>query len=197
MLAIGFIETKGMIPAIEAADAMLKAADVRLLEKNLVGGGLVTITVAGEVSAVQASVDAAVACISRIQGATLVSRHVIPRPDGEISRILATSPRLENVETPESHKEDAALAEPGPEADGKAVFDAPSAVLEHSDPAPADPDGEQRSTNMAQLKKMSLNKVRQFARTVEGIALTRQQISVSGKKILLEAIENAYRQMKE
>ena len=59
MLALGLVETRGLIAAIEGADAMLKAADVRLLEKNLATGGLVTITIAGEVSAVQASVDAA------------------------------------------------------------------------------------------------------------------------------------------
>lgn len=55
MLALGLVETRGLLAAIEGADAMLKAADVRLLEKNLATGGLVTITIAGEVSAVQAS----------------------------------------------------------------------------------------------------------------------------------------------
>ena len=57
MLALGLVETRGLIGAIEAADAMLKAADVRLLEKSLASGGLVTITIAGEVAAVQSSVD--------------------------------------------------------------------------------------------------------------------------------------------
>lgn len=92
MLALGLVETRGLLAAIEGADAMLKAADVRLLEKNLASGGLVTITVAGEVSAVQASVDAARACILRIAGAELVSTHVIPRPDEELTGILLLDP---------------------------------------------------------------------------------------------------------
>lgn len=93
MLALGLVETKGLLAAIEGADAMLKAADVRLLEKNLAGGGLVTITIAGEVSAVAASVSAAVAAIERICPAALVSRHVIPRPDAELAGIIALKPR--------------------------------------------------------------------------------------------------------
>lgn len=89
MMALGLIETKGLLPAIEAADAMLKAADVCLLEKNLASGGLVTITIGGEVSAVQASIDAASAAVGRIAGAVLVSRHVIARPDVELEKIIA------------------------------------------------------------------------------------------------------------
>lgn len=97
MTAIGFIETWGLVPAIEAADAMLKAADVRILERNQVGSGLVTITVAGTVSAVQASVDAATAAVGRIQGGVLVSRHVIARPDREVAAVIRTSPAVEQA----------------------------------------------------------------------------------------------------
>lgn len=93
MTALGLIETKGLLAAIEGADAMLKAADVVLLEKNLASGGLVTISIAGEVAAVKAAVDAAVASIQRISAAALVSQHVIPRPDAELSKVLATNPR--------------------------------------------------------------------------------------------------------
>lgn len=76
MLALGLVETKGLVGAIEAADVMLKAADVRLLEKSLASGGLVTITIAGEVSAVQSSVEAARAAVDRLDGAVL---HFLPR----------------------------------------------------------------------------------------------------------------------
>jgi microcompartment protein CcmL/EutN len=89
MKALGMIETRGLLAAIESADAMLKAADVALLEKNLAGGGLVTISVAGEVAAVQAAVDAAALSVGRIAGATLVSRHVIARPDAGLAAVLA------------------------------------------------------------------------------------------------------------
>jgi microcompartment protein CcmL/EutN len=93
MSAIGFIETRGLLAAIEAADVMLKAASVRLLGRNLAGGGLVTVSVAGEVAAVSSSVDAAAAAVLRIRGTALVSRHVIARPDAELARVIAIRPR--------------------------------------------------------------------------------------------------------
>ncbi|MDR1773155.1 MAG: BMC domain-containing protein, partial [Hungatella sp.] len=71
MQALGFIETKGVLVAIEAADAMLKAADVSLLEKTKVGGGLVAVTVTGDVAAVKAAVDAGAAAVERINDAAL------------------------------------------------------------------------------------------------------------------------------
>lgn len=80
MQAIGLIETKGLIASIESADVMLKAADVKLVSKTLVGGGLVTITVEGDVAAVKASVDAAVSSVERLGMDLLISNHVIPRP---------------------------------------------------------------------------------------------------------------------
>ena len=80
MQAIGLIETKGLIASIESADVMLKAADVKLISKTLVGGGLVTITVEGDVAAVKASVDAAVSAVERLGMDLLISNHVIPRP---------------------------------------------------------------------------------------------------------------------
>lgn len=108
MTALGFIETEGLVGAIECADAMLKAADVRLLEKTCVGAGLVTITVTGEVSAVKASIDAGAAAIKRINGSKLVSEHVIARPDTELENIIST-----RVLTPEeAPAETSAVEEP-------------------------------------------------------------------------------------
>lgn len=82
MQALGMIETKGTLAAVEAADAMLKAADVALLEKTKVGGGLVTVTVTGDVAAVTAAVDAGAAAVERLGSDCLRTRHVIPRPMG-------------------------------------------------------------------------------------------------------------------
>ena len=84
MQALGMIETKGTLAAVEAADAMLKAADVALLEKTKVGGGLVTVTVTGDVAAVTAAVDAGAAAVERLGSDCLSARHVIPRPHGEL-----------------------------------------------------------------------------------------------------------------
>ena len=85
-IALGMIETRGLIGSIEAADAMVKAADVTLIGKVHVGGGLVTVMVRGEVGAVQAAVDVGAAAAQRV--GNLISQHVIPRPHGEVEGIL-------------------------------------------------------------------------------------------------------------
>lgn len=86
--ALGMIETKGLVGAVEAADAMLKAANVTLVGKEKVGGGLVTVLVRGDVGAVKAATDAGAAAAERV--GELVSIHVIPRPHGEVESILPT-----------------------------------------------------------------------------------------------------------
>ncbi|WP_319583553.1 BMC domain-containing protein [uncultured Pseudodesulfovibrio sp.] len=140
MTAIGFIETWGLVPAVEAADAMLKAADVRLLERTQVGSGLVTITVAGTVSAVQASVDAAAAAIGRIEGGVLVSRHVIARPDEEVASVIRTCPVAE------------ARAE-APVAQAAPVAETPAPIQRRS---------------ASELKKMKVAELRKLARSLTG-----------------------------
>lgn len=84
--ALGMIETKGLVGAIEAADAMVKAANVTLVGKELVGGGLVTVMVRGDVGAVKAATDAGAAAAERV--GNLISVHVIPRPHSEVDNIL-------------------------------------------------------------------------------------------------------------
>ena len=84
--ALGMIETKGLVASIEAADAMVKAANVTLIGKEHVGGGLVTVMVRGDVGAVKASVDAGAAAAERV--GELVSIHVIPRPHTDVEKIL-------------------------------------------------------------------------------------------------------------
>jgi microcompartment protein CcmL/EutN len=100
MQALGLIETKGLIAAIEGADAMLKAADVSLLEKTIVGAGLVTIAVTGDVAAVKAAVEAGGAAVRMINGALLVSQHVIPRPHEEIDTIIGPGKDPQDAEDP-------------------------------------------------------------------------------------------------
>ena len=92
-LALGMIETKGLVGSIEAADAMVKAANVTLIGKVLVGGGLVTVMVRGDVGAVKAAVDAGAAAAERV--GELLSIHVIPRPHSDVEFIL---PKLEDNE---------------------------------------------------------------------------------------------------
>src|SRR5947207_6528138 len=84
--ALGLIETKGLVGAIEAADAMVKAASVKLVGKEKVGGGYVTVMVRGDVGAVKAATDAGAAAAERV--GELVSVHVIPRPHADLEIIL-------------------------------------------------------------------------------------------------------------
>jgi ethanolamine utilization protein EutM len=86
MQALGMIETKGLVASIEAADAMVKAANVVLIGKEQVGGGLVTVMVRGDVGAVKAAVDAGAAAAERV--GELISIHVIPRPHSDVEMIL-------------------------------------------------------------------------------------------------------------
>jgi len=212
MTALGLIETKGLLAAVEGADAMLKAADVRLLERNLVGGGLVTITVAGEVSAVSASVEAAVAAIGRIDGTALVSGHVIARPDAEIATILALHPATGAAQ--------AAVCRASAEPCGKAAVQATAGTsvettagmsVETSVETPVKAIAPAKGGKSAgkgseaaparheisQLKKMNVGRLRQVARSLKGISLTADELTTAAKKDLIDAIINAYRQIEE
>lgn len=90
MIALGLIETKGLVGSVEAADAMCKAAKVTLLGKEISGAGLVTVMVRGEVGAVKAAVEAGAAAAKRV--GQLVSQHVIPRPAGDLERFIPPVP---------------------------------------------------------------------------------------------------------
>jgi ethanolamine utilization protein EutM len=84
--ALGMIETKGLVGAVEAADAMVKSARVTLIGKERIGGGLVTVMVRGDVGAVKAAVEAGSIAAKKV--GQLVSVHIIPRPDEQVEGIL-------------------------------------------------------------------------------------------------------------
>lgn len=208
MTALGMIETKGLLTAIEGADAMLKAADVRLLEKHLASGGLVTITVAGEVSAVRAAVDAGVSAIRRINEASLVSDHVIARPDSSLDCVVALSPKQPEVVAPQTPVQEEAV-QAQPEADSAEAVQ-PEQVAEESaeavETAPvATPEPlaesaakvEQVRYEISQLKKMNVSKLRQIARGISNLSIAREAVKSANKKDLIEAIINSYRQIEE
>jgi len=89
------IETRGLVAAIEAADAMVKAAKVRLMGLQKAKGGLITVMVAGDVGAVKAATDAGAAACGRV--GEMISAHVIPRPHGDIDKALPASPESRSV----------------------------------------------------------------------------------------------------
>lgn len=84
--ALGMIETKGLVGSIEAADAMVKAANVTLVGKEYIGAGYVTVMVRGDVGAVKAATDAGAAAARRV--GELIAVHVIPRPHTEVEKVL-------------------------------------------------------------------------------------------------------------
>ena len=86
LIALGMVETRGLVGAVEAADAMVKAANVVLIGSEYVGGGYVTVLVRGDVGAVKAATDAGAAAAKRV--GELVSVHVIPRPHSDVEMIL-------------------------------------------------------------------------------------------------------------
>lgn len=218
MMALGFIETKGLLASIEGADAMVKAANVSLLSKTLIGAGLVTITVGGDVASVRAAVDAGAAAIRRIEGTALVSEHVIARPDNELTHILSvtapadeTAPEAAPVVVEATHTEVAPLpaeeeqAKSEPEVSVAAEITPAEQVEEQpvsgqQEITPEEPALEAASSetpDISQLKKMTVSKLRQIARSLDNIALTRNEIKSVKKKALVAAIINAYRQIEE
>ena len=84
--ALGMVETRGLVGAIEAADAMVKSANVQLVGKEQIGGGLVTVMVRGDVGAVKSATEAGAAAAEKV--GELISVHVIPRPHSEVEIIL-------------------------------------------------------------------------------------------------------------
>ena len=86
--ALGIIETRGLVAAIEAADAMLKAANVQLVGTEKIGSGLVSVMVRGDVGAVKSAVEAGEANASRL--GEIIATHVIPRPHGDVEKIIPT-----------------------------------------------------------------------------------------------------------
>ena len=86
--ALGMIETRGLVAAIEAADAMVKAANVELVGREKIGSGLVSVMVRGDVGAVKAAVEAGRCAAQKI--GEIIATHVIPRPHGDVEKILPT-----------------------------------------------------------------------------------------------------------
>ena len=84
--ALGMVETRGLVAAIEAADAMVKAANVQLIGSEKIGSGLVSVMVRGDVGAVKAAVEAGSATASRL--GEVIATHVIPRPHSDVEQIL-------------------------------------------------------------------------------------------------------------
>lgn len=188
MKALGMIETRGLVASIEAADAMVKAANVTLTCKEHVGGGLVTVMVRGDVGAVKAAVDAGAAAAERV--GELVSVHVIPRPAGDLEPILGGSGPEEAEPSPRPPvpaPAPAPVPEPEPEPEPVASEEAP--VEETAEPeeetGTADPDHLYTEEEMA---GMTVAQLRTAARTIRIDNMTKKEIRFAKKDELVEAI---------
>ena len=168
MKALGMIETRGLVASIEAADAMVKAANVTLQCKEHVGGGLVTIMVRGDVGAVKAATDAGAAAAERV--GTLISVHVIPRPHEELAEILGHIPaEPDQPVPPEPEPEEGEPLEPEEQESDGAVMEPASLTTE-------------------ELEHMAVVKLRAVARQIGLTSMTRKEIRFAKKEELLAAI---------
>ena len=186
MKALGMIETRGLVASIEAADAMVKAANVTLTCKEHVGGGLVTVMVRGDVGAVKAAVDAGAAAAERV--GELVSVHVIPRPHEELEGILTTpapvtptpKPPREPEETPPAPVSPPPVPQPEPQPDPEV-------------PAEEEKAEEGEAVQLSDLtdevlEAMPVVKLRSVARSVGLDTMTRKEIRFAKKEELVAAI---------
>jgi len=216
MQALGLIETHGLLPAIECADVMLKTAQVELVGKTLVGGGLVTITVTGDVGAVKAAVEAGATAVEKIGHLSLISRHVIPRPHPELESMLLEGanpigeqpspvPQLEKSsilpDLDPTTKENEPLANQG----------IPTERIEKAKPLKESTKSEQimlkqlrkegvdafvqeygleKSLNV--LKTLSVVKLRNLARDYKELGLVGRAISKANKDLLIQKLKGFY-----
>ena len=186
MKALGMIETRGLVASIEAADAMVKAANVTLTCKERVGGGLVTVMVRGDVGAVKAAVDAGAAAAERV--GELVSVHVIPRPHEELEGILTTPAPVTPTPKPPREPEE---APPAPVSPPPAPQPEPQPDPEVSAEEEKAEEGEavQLSDLTDEvLEAMPVVKLRSVARSVGLDTMTRKEIRFAKKEELVAAI---------
>ena len=186
MKALGMIETRGLVASIEAADAMVKAANVTLTCKEHVGGGLVTVMVRGDVGAVKAAVDAGAAAAERV--GELVSVHVIPRPHEELEGILTTPAPVTPTPKPPREPEEAPPAPVSP----------PPVTQPEPQPDPEVPAEEEKAEEGEAvqlsdltdevLEAMPVVKLRSVARSVGLDTMTRKEIRFAKKEELVAAI---------
>ncbi len=159
-LALGLVETRGLVAAIEAADAMTKAAEVQLVGKDKADAGLITIKIVGDVAAVRSAVDAGSAAAARV--GQLVSSHVIPRPADDIEWLIYNSV-LAKQEVEVNSEEEKNNTLPFITATNKEEF-------------------------QRELENLNVHELRKYARTIEELPLLGRAISVAHRNELIDAI---------
>jgi ethanolamine utilization protein EutM len=178
--AFGMVETRGLVGAIEAADAMVKTSNVRLVGKERTDPAMITIKIIGETAAVQSAVEAGAAAAKRV--GQLVSQHVIPRPAEGVEDLIFANSIL-------SESEIASLMNGSEQATSS--NDAVLELGDEGDVAFSPPQATQQDAYLAELMAMTVHERRSYARSVEGLAIFGRAISKANKDQLLEELVKA------
>jgi ethanolamine utilization protein EutM len=183
--ALGLIETRGLVGAIEAADAMVKAANVQLVGKELVDAALITVKIVGETAAVRSAVDAGSAAAKRV--GQLVSSHVIPRPSDEIEDLIfaKASRSRQDIEVHLPTQPSAPSTPPGEEKQQENEGTSTTAQ------PPALQLSENEAEYLQQLQSMTVHQLRSYARQVQGLSIYGRQISRANKDQLIAELMKA------
>ncbi len=191
-LAVGLIETRGLVAAVEACDAALKSADVKLISIDRADAGLMTVKVVGEVAAVQSAVDAGRLAAARV--GTLVAAHVIPRPDAGLHDELiyvAVRPRKKNqaqsTSRTQSAKNQAQSTSRTQSASTISETTSSSSISQLSKPTPPQPTSAVSGSQPLpeHLASMTVQELRRYARTLPNFPIQGREISRAGKATLL------------
>lgn len=184
--ALGLVETRGLIGAIEAADAMCKAANVKLIGREKTNPALITVQIIGETAAVKTAVEAGAAAAARV--GELVSTHVIPRPDLQLGMILSVSANGETTKSREQKVEPVALkkASVPEEATRKAPERAKTSAVLPNQPAPVKKVVNTFAVNDPQLIDMKVTDLRTLARATQDFPIKGRDISKANKEELLK-----------
>lgn len=201
--ALGMVETRGLIASIEAADAMVKAANVQLLGKERADAGLITILISGETAAVKSAVDAGAAAAQRV--GELVSTHIIPRPDDQIGIIVSINSYAETIRsepkpTPEiksgrrkrqiqiekKTEETEPISKPSSSSTIERLKEeALGITLAIEKPGKTKTKSESKFS-MAELEVMNVHQLRRFARDFESFPIKGREISRANRGELLD-----------
>jgi microcompartment protein CcmL/EutN len=196
--ALGLIETRGLVGAIEAADAATKAADVKLVGKEKIRNGLITIKLIGDVAAVRSAVDAGSAAAARV--GELVSTHVIPRPVADLENIIFSESvirELEPVKTkpqpvkPETKSAAKRGRKPKPPVTVPETKEEIKVEESAAKPEQIIPSSDDESGYLKQLQAMSVHELRRYARGIERLTIFGRQISMANKDVLITELMNA------
>ena len=192
MEALGLIELYGYVPAVEALDAALKAANVRLESVLKVKGGLVSVFVSGDVGAVKAAVDAAAAAAERV--GKLISVHVIPRPAKEVWGILggggaAAAPEPESPKAPPETEVEIRGEEPAAEESEALPSEEARLPEGEAEATVADPiEAETKSLTTEEMEGMTVMDLRTAARNLGITTLSKREIRDAKREELIQAI---------